>query len=435
MRKRGADVQWTLFVQSSDAMQEVWSGTRYGPHAASSATGIPARAETEFSPALDSLLNDSPRAYFLGSISEGGDTLNGDARFVRELRERHPSLVLTGINRIVAQMRGRKSAAELDLIQRAAAISLEGHREAARVLKPGMNEFEIQALIEYTFRRYGAGRPAYSSIVGSGANSTTLHYNRDDRFMKAGELVVIDAAAEYAGYAADVTRTLPVSGTFTSDQREVYQIVRDAQAAAERTAKPGVAWSGVSEAARRVLAEGLARLGLIESPTAVYDCAIGGSQQSKCSQVSLYYMHELGHGIGLEVHDPDQFYVPPGKIDQGSAFTLEPGIYVREKLLDMIPDTPSNRVLIAKIAPAVKRFANIGIRIEDDYIVTDGGLEWITCAPREAREVEALMRDSSTGPAPRDAAVVDWYRGIGVDPRNTRENAVPKPKSCTIPKT
>jgi Xaa-Pro aminopeptidase len=433
MSKRGSDVRWTLFVQSKNPAQEVWSGRRYGAQAAANATGISARPESELRGVMDSLLKNATRAYLLADIAEGGDTLNADDRFVSELRAAHPSLQVSDANDFVARMRGRKSAAELDLIQRAAAVSIEAHREAARTLEPGMNEFEIQALLEYTFRRYGGDRPAYASIVGSGPNTTTLHYNRDDRFMSAGELLVIDAATSYDGYAADVTRTFPVSGTFTREQRDVYQIVRDAQAAAERSAKLGVSWLVVSEAARNVLAEGLTRLGLIESPTATYECS-GRSTPSRCSQLGLYYMHGLGHGIGLEVHDPDQFSYAPNVLATGSAFTLEPGIYVRENLLEIIPNVPANQALLNKIGPALKRYANVGVRIEDDYIVTENGLEWISCLPREAAEVEALMREPVKGPAGRDADMVNWYKGIGVDPKDVGRTPVPKAKSCSLPR-
>ena len=277
-----------------------------------------------------------------------------------------------------------------------------------RAIEPGMNEFEIQSLIEYTFRRNGADRPSFASIVGSGPNSTTLHYNADDRFMNAGEVVVMDVGASYRGYAADVTRTVPISGTFTPDQRAIYQIVRDAQAAAEREAKPGARASVMSDSASATIAAGLARLGLIESATATYDC--GSAQQpQQCPQLELYYMHGLGHGIGREVHDPEQFYFT-GTIAAGSAFTIEPGVYVRENLLEILPKTARNDALIARIRPAVEKFRNIGVRIEDDYIVTPQGVEWISRAPREAAEVEALMRETVAAAAKRDSTKVDWYR-------------------------
>jgi Xaa-Pro aminopeptidase len=368
----------------------------------------------------------SPKLSYHADIAEGGDTLNNDSRFLEELRKKHSGLQVADANSIVTEMRRKKSAAEMDLIQRAAAISMEAHAEAARALEPGMNEFEIQALLEYTFRRYGGDRPAYASIVGSGLNSTVLHYNRDDRYMKAGDLLLIDAAASFGGYAADVTRTFPVSGKFTPEQREVYQIVRDAQSAAERAAKPGAAWRDVGRAASAVIAEGLARIGLIESPTATYEC--GNAQTPRqCPQVSLYYMHSIGHGIGLEVHDPDQ--KDRIGIAVGSAYSIEPGIYVRQELLDIIPKA-GNEALLAKIAPAVRKYANTGVRIEDNYIVTEAGVKWVSCVAREADEVEALMREPVKGPAVRDAEKVNWYGGTVVDAKSARPNASPTPKAC-----
>lgn len=426
MNKQGGDTVWTLFVQTKIPAQEVWSGRRYGPDSASKATGLPTRPIGDFEPLVDSLLRTSPRLSYHADIAEGGDTLNHDDRFLNALRQKHSGLQVVGANDLVTTMRSRKSAAEMDLIQRAAAISMEAHAEAARALEPDMNEFEIQALLEYTFRRYGGDRPAYASIVGSGPNSTVLHYNRDDRYMKAGDVLLIDAAASFGGYAADITRTFPVSGRFTPEQREVYQIVRDAQAAAERTAKPGASWRDVSRAASVVIAEGLARLGLIESATATYSC---GSAQNprQCPQASLYYMHGLGHGIGLAVHDPDQ--KDRQGIAVGSAYSIEPGIYVRQELLDIIPKA-GNEALLSRIAPAVRKYANIGVRIEDNYIVTDQGVKWISCVAREADEVEALMREPVKGPAVRDAERVSWYGGVVVDASAAKPNAAPAPKAC-----
>lgn len=427
LHKRGNVTTWTLFVQSKVPAQEVWSGRRYGPDSASKATGITARPIAEFRPMVDSLLRLTPQLAYLADLSEGGDTLNNDDRFLGELRGAHSSLKVASANTVVNRMRAVKSPAELEVIRRAAAISMEAHAEAARALEPGMNEFEIQALIEYTFRRYGADRPAYASIVGSGPNSTVLHYNRDDRYMKAGDLLLIDAAASFGGYAADITRTFPVSGTFTKEQRDVYQIVRDAQSAAERAAKPGVRWSEVSQAAALVIAEGLTRLGLIDSPTATYDC--GNAQRPRqCSQVSLYYMHGLGHAIGLVVHDFDQLY--SDAIGVGSAYTIEPGIYVREELLDIIPKSTANDAFMARIGNAVRKYANVGVRVEDNYIVTEGGVQWVSCIAREADEVEAMMREPVKGPQTRDTAWAAWYGATVVDANSAKPGAVPPPRAC-----
>jgi Xaa-Pro aminopeptidase len=426
LQKTGADATWTLFVQTKKPAEEVWSGRRYGPDSAAKATGLATKPIEEFEAAVESALRASPRLSYHADIAEGGDTLNNDDRFLDELRRKHTGLEVTSANPLVTTMRSKKSDAEMDLIQRAAAISMEAHAEAARALEPGMNEFEIQALLEYTFRRYGADRPAYASIVGSGPNSTVLHYNRDDRYMKAGDLLLIDAAASFGGYAADITRTFPVSGKFTPEQREVYQIVRDAQAAAERAAKPGVAWRDVSRAASTVIAEGLARLGLIESPTAQYQCGTT-DRPRQCSQASLYYMHGLGHGIGLAVHDPDQ--KDRDGIAVGSAYSIEPGIYVRQELLDIIPKA-GNEAMLAKIAAAVRKYANTGVRIEDNYVVTEGGVKWVSCVAREADEVEALMREPVKGAAVRDAEKTAWYGATVVDAKAAKPNAVPAPKAC-----
>jgi Xaa-Pro aminopeptidase len=302
-----------------------------------------------------------------------------------------------------------KSAAELDFIRRAVNITVGSQKEAMRLIEPGMNEFEVQALIEYNFRRNGADRPSFSTIVGSGPNSTTLHYGIDDRFIEKNDMIVMDIGASYRGYAADVTRSVPASGTFSPIQRDIYSAVRAAQAAGEKAGVVGGNGRAMSDAANASLDQSLSTLGLIEAPGATYDCDNAGRQ---CAQRSLYYMHSLGHGIGLDVHDPGASS-SNGILVPGSAFTIEPGIYVRSNLLDILPNTPKNQAMIAKIRPAVQKYANIGVRIEDDYIVTPTGIEWISRAPREIPEIEAMMKGKYTGPAPRDAATVEAYRSTG----------------------
>jgi Xaa-Pro aminopeptidase len=431
MQKKGTTVNWTLFVEAKNPAQEVWSGRRNGIEVASRVTGLTARLNNEFRASLDSSLQGASKLYVLSDLAESGDTLNGDDRFAQDIRSAHPTLSIESANSIVARLRAKKSAAELELFRRAAAVSMEAHREAARALQPGMNEFEIHALLDYTFRRNGGDRPAYASIVGSGPNSTTLHYSRNDRYMVAGDLLLIDAATAYGGYAADVTRTFPVNGKFTPEQRDVYQIVRNAQAAAERQIKIGGPFRALSDSASVILAAGLTRLGLIEGPDATYECTSEGETR-RCSQLSLYYMHGLGHGIGLEVHDPDQAYYT-GRVDVGSAFTIEPGIYVRENLLDIIPKSEANAKMIEKIRSAVMKYRNVGVRIEDDFIVSENGVEWVSCVPRELDEVEAMMRDHSATPAPRDAERVDWYKATGAPPPDAAKLPAPaKPKACSL---
>jgi Xaa-Pro aminopeptidase len=216
--------------------------------------------------------------------------------------------------------------------------------------------------------------------------------------MAEGDVVLMDVGASYKGYAADVTRTFPVGGRFTPEQRAIYQLVRDAQAAAERVARPGASWQAWRDTAGAVEARGLARLGLIESPDATFDppwstaCA---TNPAMCKQAFLYMAHGLGHGIGLEVHDPPRPYRGGGTFQVGDAFTIEPGVYISTTLLDILPDTPKNRAMIAKVRKVVERYQNIGVRIEDDYVITPNGVEWLSPAPREINEIEALRLVSS----------------------------------------
>lgn len=401
----------TLFVEPRVPAREVWVGARAGAQGATQRTGIPARDNAAFPQVLDSLAGAGLPIYFIGDFPGGDDAgvLTADQQLVTALRKQHPGIITKNATPEVEQLRGTKSEGELRLIRQAAEITARAVRDAMLALQPGMNEFEVQALIEYDFRRNGAERPSFASIVGSGPNATTLHYNADDRFMQAGDLVVMDVGASYKGYAADVTRTIPTTGVYTPEQRSIYQIVRDAQASAERQAKVGAPAHLMSDSATAVLAAGLARLGLIESATASYDCDFGG-RTARCPQYELYYMHGIGHGIGLEVHDPDQYYFTE-TIAPGSAFTIEPGIYVRSNVLDVLPDTPRNRDLATHLRPAVRRYRDIGVRIEDDYVATSSGVEWVSRAPRELAEIEALMKaPRPSSPAPRDSALVERYR-------------------------
>ncbi|HEU4563351.1 MAG TPA: Xaa-Pro aminopeptidase, partial [Gemmatimonadaceae bacterium] len=361
MVRRNGQTATQLFVQPRQPGREMWTGTRLGTEGASKLTGVPARVADSLDFVIDSLARAGLPFYLVsdaGGGEGGGSAGNPDEARLRALAG--ASVEIRDAGELVDVARGRKSAAELDLIRKSVDITVLAQREAMKAIEPGMNEFEVQALIEYTFRRNGAERPSFATIVGSGPNSTTLHYNADDRFMSAGDVVVMDIGASYRGYAADVTRTVPVSGTFTPEQRAIYQIVRDAQAAAEQQAKPGAPAQAMDRAATAVLAGGMARLGLIEAPDASYDCGGTAAQPRQCPQYRLFYFHGLGHGIGLDVHDPEQFYFT-GMLQAGSAFTIEPGIYVRADALDHLPDTPRNRALIAKLRPVVQRYADIGV--------------------------------------------------------------------------
>ena len=410
MVKRGGTVTSRMYVQPRNPAREVWTGARLGTEGVTRVSGMPARDESELIPALDTLLRADPRLMIvtdLGEVARPAWLAPVELQFVDTLRKRLPALAVTDLTMQLQQQRGIKSASEQALLRRAAEITVLAHREAMQALEPGMNEFEIQALVEYTFRRNGADRPGFASIVGSGPNATTLHYNADDRFIEAGETVVIDIGALYKGYSADVTRTLPASGTFTAEQRAVYTVVREAQASAERQVRVGGSARAMRDSSDAALARGLARLGLIDAPAATYEC---GAQGRRCPQAQLFTVHGLSHGIGLEVHDPEAWYFT-GTFADGSAFTIEPGLYVRANLLDdVIPATPANAAFRARLAGLLPRYRNIGVRIEDDYIVTARGVEWISQAPREIDEIEALMRGAWAGPARRDPALVEAYR-------------------------
>ncbi len=417
VKQGGQVVSSTMFVQPRLPSREVWTGSRLGVEGISKLTGMRGRSVEDLPKVLDSLASVGVAMSVVGDLGEGSGG-NGaaallaahtpDRQIFERLRATHAGLKVTPFNDAVERARGKKSAAEQRYIRQAVDITVLAQREAMAAIEPGMNEFEIQALIEYTFRRNGADRPSFSTIVGSGPNSTTLHYNVDDRFIEPGDVIVMDIGASYKGYAADVTRTVPASGKFSPQQRAVYEIVRAAQAAAERQAKLGASSRLMTDSSSAVLASGLAKLGLIESPTATYECEAGSARQ--CPQYRMYYMHGLGHGIGLEVHDPEQYYVT-SRIAPGSAFTIEPGIYVRASVLEEMPDSPRNREVAAKLRSAVNTYRNIGVRIEDDYIATESGVEWISRAPREIEEIEAAMRGGYAGPRKRDPAVVEKYKG------------------------
>jgi Xaa-Pro aminopeptidase len=407
--KDGGRIDERLFVLPRDAAREQWEGPRLGPDGARARTGITAHTNDRFAPMLDSLARVHRTLYSTSTppVNAGLDSeLTHAHQVLARLRTRYPDLEIRSIQGQIRQLRAVKSAAELDRIRRAVYVSVLAHREAMRSVEPGMNEFEVRALLEYFFRRYGGEGPAYGSIVGSGPNATILHYQASDRFMNEGEMLLIDAAGAYGGYAADVTRTFPVNGKFSPPQRELYEVVLAAQKAAEERIRLNATWAELNNAANEQLRGGLARLGLIDGPDATYDC----SASAGCPQFRLWYMHGLGHGVGLAVHDPDISEMTGG-FRPGSAVTIEPGVYVRPEILDHLPDTPGNRAMIARLRPVVERYRNIGVRIEDVFIFDDRGVERVSAgAPREIDEIEALMREPGLGGIRRMGDIVDWFR-------------------------
>ncbi len=390
----------TLFVNRSTPRRALYYGEEPDSQDIAQAGGLASRPAGSFAAAADSLAGSGLPFYAIGDVEDadfvGADSLTRGGQFLKALLARHPGLGLKDAYPLVDQLRARKSPAELALIRKAAEISAAGHRAAMQAIAPGMHEYDLQAVLEYTFRRLGSERPAYGSIVGSGPNGTQLHYMKDRRELKPGEVVVIDAAAEYGGYAADITRTIPVSGSYTPEQRALYQLVLDGQKAAERNSGPGKSPQAAQDSSLDVRARGLAALGLIESPTATMDPPWPADCQRTpraCLQAQLFAIHGISHGIGLAVHDPMQASAGGHTFQPGDVFTIEPGIYVTLKLLDILPDTPKNRQFITRVRAAVTKYQDTGVRIEDDYVVTERGLERITSGvPREWSEVEALIR-------------------------------------------
>lgn len=391
----------TLFTTPVEPRRAFYYGGLPDSVAIHKTYGLASRPFSAFAGTLDSLAGTGLPFYRLDDFAAADfarqDSLTRGKRFMAMFEDGHPDLVVKDAHPIVNALRARKSAAELALIRRAAEISAEGHRAVMRSARPG-HEYELQATMEEAFMRLGAARPAYGSIVGAGKNGTTLHYMKNRGPARAGDLVVIDAGAEYEGYAADITRTIPVSGSFTKEQRALYQLVRDAQAAAERNSKPGMSARAALDSSVAVRTRGLAALGLVESEEATFDPPWPANcerEPSACRQAMFWMIHGISHGLGLEVHDPAQFYSGDRVFQVGDAFTIEPGIYVSSAMLSALPDTPKNRAFIAKVRPVVARYENTGVRIEDDYLITEKGLERISLAPRDIAEIEALMRQGA----------------------------------------
>ena len=276
---------------------------------------------------------------------------------------------------IFAQMRVRKSPMELQLMQHAIDISIEAHQRAQAFALQAKWEYEVDAQVAYTFKLRNADNWGYPDIVGCGPNATTLHYEESQGPVKAGQLMLMDVGAEYGHYSADVTRTFPVSGKFTKEQAEIYQVVYDAQEAGAKVIKPGATLSQVHNAATEVIKDGLLRLGLITDRTSDW-------------QYRLWFMHGTSHWLGMNVHD-----VGGGSVfAPGMVFTNEPGIYIRLDALDNLPKNPANEKFIAAVKPVFEKYKGIGVRIEDDMLVTEDGVKWMTGAlARSIPDIESFI--------------------------------------------
>ena len=389
-----------LFAPARDPRMQLYVGFLPDSADVVKSLGLGLRTMEHLLPALQQRISAGLMLHTVHDVASRDvletDSLTRGRNFVNRLMALHPRLTVKNAHALLDSLRVRKSPAEVALLRKAIDITMLGIDAAYQAIAPGKTEAYVQATAEYTWRANGADGPSYGGIVGSGPNSTSYHYRAGHRAMQAGEVVVMDIGALYMGYAADVTRTAPVSGKWTPEQRAIYEIVRASQKAAEQVTRAGMRVQASDSAARVVEAAGLARLGLIESADATFDPPWGTSCTRRpltCKQAFLWRAHGLGHGVGLEVHDPGGFsYSPTGRYEVGEVLTIEPGLYISKKLLDMLADTPKNRAFIARVRAAVERYNNIGIRIEDDYLVTPGGLEWLSRGPREADEIEAAMK-------------------------------------------
>ena len=273
-----------------------------------------------------------------------------------------------------AQMRLRKSPSEIRSLQHAVDITAEALGRAMAVAGRSQWEYEVEAEVDYTFKRRNADNWGYPSIVGCGPNATTLHYRESQGRVRPGELLLMDVGAEYQHYTADVTRTFPAGGKFSKEQAEVYEIVLAAQEAGLKAVRPGITRADVHKAAVEVVKDGLLRLGLIT--------------ERDSNQYQLYFMHGTTHWLGMNVHDVGG----NEKLEPGMVFTVEPGIYVRADALEHLPKTPEMAKFAAAVGPAFEKYKNIGVRIEDDVVVTEGGHRNLSIAvPRTIQDIESFM--------------------------------------------
>ncbi|MBP6798968.1 MAG: aminopeptidase P N-terminal domain-containing protein [Luteimonas sp.] len=360
-----------LFCRERDPEREGWDGPRTGPEGAVEAFGMDdAYPIDDLDEILPGLLEGRTRVYYhFGRDTEFDLKLIGWLNRVRaqvRLGAQPPHEFLE-LGHLLDEMRLFKSRDELKLMKRAAKISVRAHEAAMRAARPGIHEYELQAEIERAFRAADA-EPAYSSIVGAGGNACVLHYRANAAQARDGDLVLIDAGAEYRGYAADITRTFPVNGRFRAEQRALHDLVGAAQAAALAQAKPGVAYEAGHNAAVATLTEGLLRLGLLKGKL---------EKNIADGTYKRYYRHKTGHWLGLDVHDVGDYRIDGESrlLEPGMAFTVEPGLYV----------PPDDATVAAK-------WRGIGIRTEDDVAITKDGHEVLTDGlARSADEIEAFM--------------------------------------------
>ncbi|MCX7164991.1 MAG: aminopeptidase P N-terminal domain-containing protein [Rhodocyclales bacterium] len=372
-----APPQSILFCREKNLEREIWDGFRHGPEGACEVFGFDAaHAIGELDSKLPEMLADQPALWFSIGQDAGWDRRIASALNTVRAESRSGKRAPATVRDVRAEldaMRLVKDAAELGIMRRAAAISTTAHIRAMRFVAPGRFEYEVEAELLHEFRRQGCEYPAYTSIVAGGANACVLHYVGNDQVLRDGDLLLIDAGGELTGYASDITRSFPVNGRFSGPQADVYDMVLDAQAAAIAAVRPGGTFADPHEAALKVLAQGMLDLKLLQG-------SLDGVIESE--SYKRFYMHRTSHWLGKDVHDVGEYkegehWAP---LLPGMVLTIEPGCYIRPA--DDVP----------------KAFWNIGVRIEDDAVVTAAACEIITlAAPKKIADIEALMRDGRGG--------------------------------------
>jgi Xaa-Pro aminopeptidase len=363
--------EYVLFCRERDEKMETWNGRRAGLEGACDSYGADdAFPITDLDDILPGLLEDRERIYYTMGQDQAFD--HRVVGWVNQVRQKDRAGVKApdeciALNHLLHDMRLYKSRQEIQTMRRAAKISAEAHTRAMQVCRPGMMEFEIEAELLHQFMRRGARNPAYQPIVGGGANGCILHYNENSAELRDGDLLLIDAGAELDGYASDITRTFPVNGEFSMAQRQIHDLVLAAQLAAIKAVKPGNHWNDPHDTAVQVLTEGLVELGILKGKVRTL---------IKEQAYTRYYMHRTGHWLGMDVHDVGDYKLEGQwrMLEPGMVMTVEPGLYFKPH-----KDVP-------------KKWWNIGVRIEDDVLVTETGREVLSCdAPKSADEIESLM--------------------------------------------
>lgn len=377
-----AQYPFVMFVRPKDPEREVWTGRRAGVEGAIAAYGAgTAHPIGELESALPKYLEGVESLYMnLGQDPDrdrlGLEAINRTRRSSRTGAKGPIRLIDTAS--ILHEMRLRKEPAEIEALTRAAEISASGHRAAMEAVRPGLYEYEVQAIVEYHFRRAGSHRFGFPCIVASGPNATVLHYEENSRKLEAGELLLIDAGTEWGYMSGDITRTFPVSGRFSEAQRRAYEVVLTAQKRAIEAAQPGRPFQDPHDAAVRALTQGMIDLGLLQGDL---------EETIRAEKYKRYYMHKTSHWLGMDVHDVGR-YAEGGTarpLEPGMVLTIEPGLYVAQEDAD---------------APAELR--GIGIRIEDDLLITEGGNQILTTGvPKEVAEIEAICGKLSLAEALR----------------------------------